>query len=83
LLAAILREFDASLDAFADPANVAARWAHRAHLPGTRYRYRRDSDGIERDGIAVRIGPQGALIVRGEHGEESIEMADVRIVGRG
>jgi BirA family biotin operon repressor/biotin-[acetyl-CoA-carboxylase] ligase len=82
LLATILREFDRSFDALRDPAAVAARWERRAQLPGTIYRYRNDADGIEREGVAQRIGPYGALIVRDADGEHAIDMADVRVTGR-
>jgi BirA family biotin operon repressor/biotin-[acetyl-CoA-carboxylase] ligase len=81
LLVAILREFDASLEAIVDPARVVRRWESRAALAGTRYRYRHDADGIERDGVAARIGSHGELIVRDEQGEHRIDMADVRVVG--
>jgi BirA family biotin operon repressor/biotin-[acetyl-CoA-carboxylase] ligase len=81
LLVAILRAFDASLAELRDPAAVVARWEHRASLAGTIYRYRRDDDGVERDGVAQRIGPHGALILRDTSGERPIEMADVRVIG--
>ena len=82
LLIAILREFDASLAALDDPAAVAARWARRAQLAGTIYRYRRDADGVEREGVARRIGSHGALILREGDADVAVDMADVRIVGR-
>jgi BirA family biotin operon repressor/biotin-[acetyl-CoA-carboxylase] ligase len=86
LLAAILRGFDATLDWLDDPADVAARWAERSGLAGTVYRYRRDSDsdsdGVEREGIAQRIGAQGTLVLRDAHGEVTVDMADVRVIGR-
>jgi BirA family biotin operon repressor/biotin-[acetyl-CoA-carboxylase] ligase len=82
VLAAILREFDLSVDALSDPGAVAARWERCARLAGTTYRYRSDSDGIERDAVAQSIGPHGALIVRDADGEHAIDMADVRVTGR-
>lgn len=83
LLTEILRTFDASLADLHDAALIARDWETRARLAGTRYRYRRDRDGIEREGIAVRLGTHGTLVVRGDDGETAIDMADVRIVGRG
>lgn len=82
VLAAILSQFDRTIDALADPRSVAARWERRARLRGTPYRYRRDIDGIERDGIAERLGPHGALIVRDASVETAIDMADVRVIRR-
>jgi BirA family biotin operon repressor/biotin-[acetyl-CoA-carboxylase] ligase len=82
LLAAILRTFDEAFEDLHDPADVATRWEQRARLAGTIYRYRRDADGIEREGTALRIGEHGALVVRDAAGERSIDMADVRVTGR-
>jgi BirA family biotin operon repressor/biotin-[acetyl-CoA-carboxylase] ligase len=82
LLATILREFDRSFDDLREPGGVAARWERRAQLFGTVYRYRNDADGAEREGVAQRIGPHGALIVRDASGERTIDMADVRVTGR-
>ena len=82
LLAAILAAFDDTLEALHDPDAVARNWELRADLAGTTYRYRRDSDGAERDGIALRIGSHGALIVRDAAGETAVDLADVRIIGR-
>ncbi len=81
LLAAILRRFDRSFERLRVPATVVARWEQRSQLRGTRYRYRNDADGIERDGIAQRIGAHGALIVQTSDGEQQINMADVRVIG--
>ena len=82
ILVAILQDFDASLDELAHPQRIAARWEKRAQLCGTVYRYRRDADGIERDGVAQRLGAQGSLVVRDAEREVSIDMADVRVIGR-
>jgi BirA family biotin operon repressor/biotin-[acetyl-CoA-carboxylase] ligase len=83
LLVAILETFDGTFDALREPGDIALRWARRAALLGTIYRYRNDADGIERTGIAQRIGAHGELIVRDGDGEHAIQMADVRITGRG
>ena len=82
VLAEILRAFDLSLGAIDDPDGVATRWERRARLAGTTYRYRRDADGIEREGVAVRVGPHGSLIVRDAAGETPIDLADVRVIAR-
>jgi BirA family biotin operon repressor/biotin-[acetyl-CoA-carboxylase] ligase len=80
LLAAILHAFDASLGDLTKPEQIAGAWERRASLAGTSYRYRRDIDGTQRDGTALRIGPHGTLIVRDETGEVTIDMADVRVM---
>ncbi|GAC1541981.1 MAG: hypothetical protein NVS2B17_19980 [Candidatus Velthaea sp.] len=80
VLTAILRTFDSTFELLSDPDAVANAWEARAGLRGTPYRYRRDSDGIERAGIAQRIGAHGTLIVHDEDGEVAIDMADVRVV---
>lgn len=82
LLTAILQSFDRALPDLRAPARVAAAWERRAALAGTRYRYRTDADGIEREGIAQRLGAHGELIVRDADGERAIDMADVRVTGR-
>jgi BirA family biotin operon repressor/biotin-[acetyl-CoA-carboxylase] ligase len=82
LLVAILRAFERSFDDLLEPAMTAARWEERARLAGTVYRYRDDADGIEREGVAVRLGPRGALVIRDASGERTIDLADVRITGR-
>jgi BirA family biotin operon repressor/biotin-[acetyl-CoA-carboxylase] ligase len=80
VLVAILRAFDDAFGGLTNPESIARRWERRAGLAGTPYRYRRDADGIERDGIAQRLGPQGTLVVRGASGDEIIDMADVRVI---
>ncbi|MFN2459453.1 MAG: biotin--[acetyl-CoA-carboxylase] ligase [Candidatus Velthaea sp.] len=81
VLAAILHAFDESLGDFEHPAEIAHAWELRAGLRGTEYRYRRDADGIERDGTALRLGPHGTLVLQGANGAETaIDMADVRIL---
>lgn len=82
LLVHILRAFDRGFGELRDPTQVARQWERRANLAGTIYRYRNDADGIERVGTALRIGSQGALIVRDAAAERPIDMADVRITGR-
>ncbi len=82
ILVATLHAFDASLDDLARPGDIAVSWEERAGLTGTVYRYRRDEDGKEREGIAQRLGPQGSLIVRDASREVAVDMADVRVVGR-
>jgi BirA family biotin operon repressor/biotin-[acetyl-CoA-carboxylase] ligase len=82
LLAAILRGFDRTFADLRAPARIAADWERRAKIAGTVYRYRSDADGIEREGVARRLGAHGELIVRDANGEHAIDMADVRVTGR-
>ena len=79
ILATILREFDRAFNDLRDPHRIVAGWERRAGLAGTVYRYRNDADGIEREGVAERIGSHGALIVRDAQGEHTVDMADVRV----
>jgi BirA family biotin operon repressor/biotin-[acetyl-CoA-carboxylase] ligase len=81
VLAAILNRFNVTLTALADPAAISMAWQARAALPGTIYRYTRDADGIEREGLALKLNEVGALVVRDADGERAIDMADVRVVG--
>jgi biotin-(acetyl-CoA carboxylase) ligase len=80
ILAAILHWFDSNLGLLQDPDMVANAWERRANLAGTPYRYARDSDGVEREGIALRIGPHGTLVVAVAGAEEIVDMADVRVL---
>jgi len=80
VLAAILHAFDINLGLLADPDRVANAWERRANLAGTPYRFVRDADGVERDGIALRIGPHGTLVVAVAGAEEVVDMADVRVL---
>ena len=80
ILAAILRAFDTNLGLLEDPDRVANAWERRANLAGTPYRFVRDADGVERDGVALRIGRHGTLVVAVAGAEEIVDMADVRVL---
>jgi BirA family biotin operon repressor/biotin-[acetyl-CoA-carboxylase] ligase len=80
ILAAIVHTFDANVGLLEDPDTVANAWERRANLAGTPYRFVRDADGVERDGIAQRIGPHGTLVVAVDGNEEVVDMADVRVL---
>jgi BirA family biotin operon repressor/biotin-[acetyl-CoA-carboxylase] ligase len=80
ILTAILHAFDANLGLLEDPDLVANAWERRANLAGTPYRFVRDADGVEREGIALRIGPHGTLVVAVAGAEEIVDMADVRVL---
>jgi BirA family biotin operon repressor/biotin-[acetyl-CoA-carboxylase] ligase len=80
LLSAVLTAFDRRLEELNDPNLTARRWEQRADLAGTVYRYRNDADGVERDGVAQRLGSHGALVVRTGGTEQNIDLADVRVV---
>ena len=55
------------------------RWEERAGLPGVPYRFAIENEG-EIEGVALRIAPGGALIVRTDGGERTVELADARVV---
>lgn len=74
LLAAILTEFERALDMLRDPARVVREWESAAGLPGVRYRLAFDN-GTQVEGEALRLSPSGALVIRTESGEHTIDLA--------
>jgi BirA family biotin operon repressor/biotin-[acetyl-CoA-carboxylase] ligase len=80
LLLAVLREYDASLDALADPARTAALWETAAGLPGARYRIAKDGETAAFEATALRLADGGGLVVEREGRQETISFADARIM---
>ena len=74
LLAAILTEFESALEALRDPARVVREWESLAGLPGVRYRLAFD-DGTQLEGEALRLSPSGALVIRTQSGEHTVDLA--------
>lgn len=83
ILADILLSFERKFEDLYAPQTVARAWEQRAELFDTPYRYRRDSDGVERSARAVRLGADGRLVVRDDstNVDTSVDMADVRVLG--
>ena len=80
LLVAIVRALDASLPALRTPRGVAERWERRAGLPGTPYRILAESSTEPFDAQALRLGPEGELVVAAAGGERSIALGEARVL---
>lgn len=78
VLSEVLLAFERRLAALHAPAVIARTYEERAGLPGSRYRVRRDLDGLELEGVARGLGPDGALRLDVDGVEHSIALADAR-----
>jgi BirA family biotin operon repressor/biotin-[acetyl-CoA-carboxylase] ligase len=78
VLAEILLAFERRLPALHAPATVAHTYEERAALAGARYRVLLDRDGVELDGIARGLGPDGTLRLDAGGGEHAISLADAQ-----
>jgi BirA family biotin operon repressor/biotin-[acetyl-CoA-carboxylase] ligase len=79
-LVAIVQALDERLDALDDPAAVAREWERRAGLPGARYRLLVDGESAPFEAAALRLAPDGGLVVAAVGGERRISLADARVV---
>jgi BirA family transcriptional regulator, biotin operon repressor / biotin---[acetyl-CoA-carboxylase] ligase len=77
---AIVRALDGMLDGLEDTAAIAHTWEHRAGVPGTRYRIQVDGEDAPVEGPALRIGPQGELVIAVGGRERSIALGDARVL---
>ncbi len=80
ILAGILGAMDALVDVLDQPAAVARAWEERAGLRGRPYRLRLDADGSVVAGRAVRLDPEGGLVVAVGGEERVVQLADARVV---
>ena len=78
LLKAILDAFQRRLDELDRPAGVAREWETRANLAGTSYRFLVDGDNEPFEAEALRLSPDGGLIVNAAGNERTISLADAR-----
>jgi BirA family biotin operon repressor/biotin-[acetyl-CoA-carboxylase] ligase len=78
LLTDILLAFDRRLPAVHTAAAVARTYEERAELIGAPYRVLLDADGLELEGIARGLGPDGALRLVVGGVERSVALADAR-----
>jgi biotin-(acetyl-CoA carboxylase) ligase len=78
VLAEILLAFERRLPALHTPPIVARTYEERAALAGAHYRVLLDRDGIELDGIARGLGPDGTLRLEAGGSEHAISLADAR-----
>jgi len=74
LLVLILREFESQLASLHEPQAIAREWEDAAGLPGARYRLRFDDESTL-EGEAQRLSSTGALIVRADGKEHTIDLA--------
>ena len=79
LLGEILRTFAGQLPVLHNPRMVGMRWEVAAALGGTPYTVALDS-GETLAGTAVRLDPDGALVVRVGEDERPVHLADARVV---
>lgn len=80
VLAGILGAMDALLDVLDRPSDVARAWEERAALRGRPYRMRLDADGSVIEGTAVRLDPEGGLVLAVDGRERVVHLADARVV---
>ena len=80
VLAGILGAMDALLAVLDRPDDVARAWEDRAGLRGTPYRLRLDADDSLVAGTAVRLGPDGSLVLLSGGRERVVHLADARVV---
>jgi BirA family biotin operon repressor/biotin-[acetyl-CoA-carboxylase] ligase len=81
VLAGILGAMDGLLDVLDRPADVARAWEERAGLRGRPYRLRLDADGSIVAGTALRLDPEGGLVVAHDGRETVVHLADARVAG--
>jgi BirA family transcriptional regulator, biotin operon repressor / biotin---[acetyl-CoA-carboxylase] ligase len=80
VLAGILGAMDALLDVLDSPSATARAWEERAALRGRPYRVRLDADGTIIAGTALRLDPEGGLVLMVDGRERVIHLADARVL---
>jgi len=80
VLAGILGAMDGLIAVLERPDEVARAWEERAGLRGRPYRLRLDADGSIVAGTALRLGPDGGLVLLAGGREQIIHLADARVV---
>lgn len=80
LLIELLKTYHAYWPLLRQPRELVAAWEMRAHLAGTPYRLRLDETGEELTADALRLGPDGTLVVRFNGAERIIALADASVI---
>ncbi len=80
VLAAILGAMDGLLHVLDRPRELARAWEERAALRGRPYRLRLDADGSIVEGTALRLDPEGGLVLRADGRERVVHLADARVL---
>jgi BirA family biotin operon repressor/biotin-[acetyl-CoA-carboxylase] ligase len=78
VLSEILLAFERRLSSLHTPSAIARTYEERAALPGARYRVRIDLGGVELDGVARGLGPDGALLLDSGGTVHAISLADAQ-----
>jgi BirA family transcriptional regulator, biotin operon repressor / biotin---[acetyl-CoA-carboxylase] ligase len=81
VLAAILGAMDGLAGVLARPAEIARAWEARAGLRGRPYRLRLDADDSVLAGTALRLDPEGGLVLKADGRERIVHLADARVIG--
>ena len=77
---AIVAALDLALPLLDDPRSIAKAWEARAGLPGARYRILVDGEREPFDAVALRLAPDGSLVVDDGSGERHVALADARVL---
>jgi BirA family transcriptional regulator, biotin operon repressor / biotin---[acetyl-CoA-carboxylase] ligase len=80
LLVDLLKTYHAYWPLLRRPRELVAAWELRAGLAGTPYRLRIDETGEELRAQALRLGPDGTLVVRFNDAERIITLADASVI---
>ncbi len=80
VLAGILGAMEGIADVLERPLDIARAWEERSGLAGRPYRLRLDADGTLIEGIALRLGPEGGLVLAVDGKERVVHLADARVV---
>lgn len=80
LLVRLLQTYEAYWTLLERPRELVAAWELRAHLAVAPYRITLDETGEEFVGQALRLGPDGTLVVRHEGVERIVALADATIL---
>lgn len=84
VLQAILAAYERRLAEIDEPAAIARAWEFRAELAGTPYRLLLDGAAVAFEARAIRIAPDGSLVVReGTGPERVVNLADARVIRGG
>lgn len=80
VLLALLKAYDLYWPLLSKPHELAVAWELRARLAGSTYRLRLDETGEEVTGEALRLGPDGTLVIRSGGLERAIALADATAI---
>ena len=79
-LGELLRCADVRYDELHAPARIAHEWERAAGLPGVRYRIQLDGEERPFETKALRLSPNGALVVDRDGAQREVSLADARVL---